>query len=312
MVGRESLATSMLNETDIHYIAGYLHLVSGRSDVTVILGDKVYDEAAEKKRDVDIVIATAGEHGVVGVEVKDERDPLDVGTIEALCQKFADMPSITRRSIVSDSGYTAPARRKAKVHGVECLTLVSGRLPSFPTIDLSGLTEILYQYPHWHRGPHITLLPGVILPPDVRAEFKDDVPVRSRDNMGPRTLRELAARIVNGSMQQWQQSDMSGPMEVTFNIEIADKPVLCLASREIEIGTARLEGTLEWIRSIPARDTRYLEDGNGNPSAGVVLAEIKTGLIGIMASATSNELHFFHIPEDVRKVRPIRKTISRQ
>ena len=60
---------------------------------------------------------------VAGIEVKDEAKPLDVKAVEALCMKLGDMPSITRRAIVSASGFTAPARRKARHHRVELMAL---------------------------------------------------------------------------------------------------------------------------------------------------------------------------------------------
>ncbi len=112
----------MLSETDIHYITGFLYIVSRQREISVVLGEKVYDEAAESERDVDIVIVSAGETEMIGIEVKDKGRPLDVSIVEGICSKFHDMPTITSRSIVSSSGYTKPARRKAAKYGVQCFT----------------------------------------------------------------------------------------------------------------------------------------------------------------------------------------------
>src|SRR5256885_9074664 len=111
----------MLSENDVHWISGFLYLVARRTDISLVLGEKVFDVASETPRDIDIVIAYSGNVGMVAVEVKDKARPLDVGIIEAVCQKYEDMPSIVTRCIVSASGYTGSARRKAKAHMVECL-----------------------------------------------------------------------------------------------------------------------------------------------------------------------------------------------
>ena len=58
----------MLSETEVHYLVGFLYLHTRRTDVSVevraTLGDKVYDQAAAKSRDVDVVIVAAGSTAV--------------------------------------------------------------------------------------------------------------------------------------------------------------------------------------------------------------------------------------------------------
>jgi len=143
----------MLSETDIHYVTGFLYILTRREDISIVLGEKVFNEASESRREVDIVIATAAEHGLAGIEVKHEGRPLHVGIVEGICQKFADMSSITRRSIVSASGYTVPTLRRpqAAAHGLQCLKIVRGKVPPFATIDLSHVTEILVSYLKWRN-----------------------------------------------------------------------------------------------------------------------------------------------------------------
>ena len=81
------------------------------------------DIASGTARDVDITVTTRAADGTVhafkGIEVKAEKRPLDVITVEQLCAKLKDMPGITHRSVVSASGYTAPAIQKAQHHGME-------------------------------------------------------------------------------------------------------------------------------------------------------------------------------------------------
>jgi len=109
----------------VQYLTGLccLHANSDSEAVDIIIGDMVMDIAAEKERDVDVTVTITGEEGVthafMAYEVKRERHPLDVTVIEQLCLKLADMPSITHRAIVSASGYSESARKKAACHGVE-------------------------------------------------------------------------------------------------------------------------------------------------------------------------------------------------
>lgn len=100
----------------------------------VVLGDMVDDVASGTARDVDITVTTRAADGTVhafkGIEVKAEKRPLDVITVEQLCAKLKDMPGITHRSVVSASGYTAPAIQKAQHHGMELWELKDWEDPS--------------------------------------------------------------------------------------------------------------------------------------------------------------------------------------
>ena len=96
----------MLSENDIHYIVGLLYAATGTLAKVTKLGEKVWDAASRTKRDVDVVILTAGSTMMIAAEVKHTQRRLDVALVEGLCLKFIDMPSITDRNIVSSSGFT--------------------------------------------------------------------------------------------------------------------------------------------------------------------------------------------------------------
>ncbi len=116
----------MLTPTDVHYLVAFLSSVGQPEDVELELGALVWDENSETKRDVDVCVTrrlAGGVEGFVGIEVKAEARPLDVIAVEQLCAKLKDMPSLTARSIVSASGFTGPAARKAASHGVELLRI---------------------------------------------------------------------------------------------------------------------------------------------------------------------------------------------
>jgi len=117
----------MLTPVDVQLLVGLLSLATSPTDVQVELGSKVFDVAAEKERDVDVTVLSKHSDGTasayVGIEVKAETRPLGTQEAEELIAKLRDMPAITRRLIVSASGYTAPAKRKAAYHGIELLQL---------------------------------------------------------------------------------------------------------------------------------------------------------------------------------------------
>jgi hypothetical protein len=91
--------------------------------VDITIGDYVADATTEAQRDVDVTVtlieADGSRRAFKGYEVKREATPLDVTQVEQLCMKFIDMPDVTHRAIVSASGYSANAVKKARAHGVE-------------------------------------------------------------------------------------------------------------------------------------------------------------------------------------------------
>jgi hypothetical protein len=118
---------------------------SAPESVEVTLGDMVLDPAAGKERDVDVTVkfkeSTGIVRAIIGYEVKREKVPLDVKHIEQLSLKLLDMPTVTHRAIVSASGFTDGAKRKASAHGVDLYTIkpwekvIPGK---FPTLSEKG------------------------------------------------------------------------------------------------------------------------------------------------------------------------------
>jgi hypothetical protein len=117
----------MLSHMVVQYVVGLCCLRGNPDAVQVELGALVLDDTSRTKRDVDVTVTARDENGETwafkGFEVKDEQSRLDITVVEQLCAKLNDMSSITHRAIVSTSGFTAPAKRKAESHGVELYTL---------------------------------------------------------------------------------------------------------------------------------------------------------------------------------------------
>jgi hypothetical protein len=117
----------MLTPMIVQYLVGLCCLRHDPDAVDVTVGDIVFDAAAGKERDVDVTVTVQDESGIVtafkAAEVKHEGQTLDVGTIEQLWIKLADMPKVTHKSIFSSSGYTDGAKAKAAAHSVELYSL---------------------------------------------------------------------------------------------------------------------------------------------------------------------------------------------
>jgi hypothetical protein len=132
----------------VQYLVGLCCLRWSADAVEVKLGEYIYDDAAEKERDVEVTVEVdAGpdeRYAFMAYEVKREANPLDVKTVEQLAMKLKDMASITHRAIVSASGYTDGARKKAKKHGITLYQLEPWTKPlqeQFPALRMVGTAD---------------------------------------------------------------------------------------------------------------------------------------------------------------------------
>jgi hypothetical protein len=138
----------MLTHMLVQYLVGLCCLRGHPDAVRVELGDLVLDDASGKKRDVDVTVTILDESGqswaFKAFEVKDEKSPLDVTVVEQLCGKLNDMPSVTHRAIVSSSGFSDSAKRKAEHHGIDLYALEKWATPvefDFPRFGFKGMPE---------------------------------------------------------------------------------------------------------------------------------------------------------------------------
>jgi hypothetical protein len=152
----------------VQYLVGLCCLRWDPDAIDVTVGDMVFDEAAEKERDVDVTVTVAASDGTKSAfkayEVKREGSPLDVADVEALCLKLLDMPSISYRAIVSSSGFTAGAQAKAAHHDIDLFVLRPWTRPleeQFPVLTMRGTADECFPMSqillHW-RMPKYALI----------------------------------------------------------------------------------------------------------------------------------------------------------
>lgn len=153
----------MLTPMLVQYLVALCCLRANPDAIDVTVGDYVRDDAAQKDRDVDVTVTVADANGTTtafkGFEVKREGTPLDVSEVEQLCAKLRDMPTITHRAIVSSSGFTEPAVRKATAYGVKLYAIrpwvrpIGEQFPEFENVGhpeqfLVASTSLLYWIGH--------------------------------------------------------------------------------------------------------------------------------------------------------------------
>jgi hypothetical protein len=297
----------VLSPVDVHLVVGWLYAAHEGREVPVVLGERVHDVTTGTERDVDIVYASTSEMGLVGVEVKGEKRPLDTPMVEQICQKLADMPSLNRRCLVSGSGFTETAVKKAAAHGLECLRFLRGRLPRLGNVDLSHLRKFPVTYTRW-ADPQVTFLPRQAIPLDVRERFLAyKGPLRYlTDGSGdrPQTLQQLAdfvTRTITGK----KFPETEGLFEQLATID--DAPSVEIDGHILVVEEALFRATVRFETEVLGLDDcGYLETLDGRPLAAAVVIPIETGLLGIYVSSAHQQTRLVHIPHVGREKRPFK------
>ncbi|OXR39842.1 hypothetical protein B7C42_08083 [Nocardia cerradoensis] len=140
----------------VQYLTALCCLRRNPDGVDITIGEMVEDEASESVRDVDVTVTISDSGSVtdasMAYEVKHEGPALNVAKVEALCLKLNDMPSITHRAIVSTSGFSATAQKKAARHGVELYQLTAWTRPlqeQFPLLEMTGTVADCFPRHKW-------------------------------------------------------------------------------------------------------------------------------------------------------------------
>jgi hypothetical protein len=186
----------MLTPTDIHHVVGLLSRATNPESVDVELGSSVWDDASENNRDVDVTVTVRNPDGTVsvfkGIEVKAHSRKLGSEVVEQLAQKLKDMPTVTHRAIVSASGFTRPAVKKANKHAVELYELKEWQTADdFDFFHHEPMPAVRAEY-GWTQLTSAHINPSEPVPEEYRAAFQANpiVLFDSDKNASPMRLRE--------------------------------------------------------------------------------------------------------------------------
>ena len=310
----------MLTPTDVHLLAGLLTQASSPDNVKVELGSLVYDAAAEKARDVDVTVAQAvGDIKTLkGLEVKKHSGPLDVTHIEQLALKLKDMPALTSRQIVSASGYTSPAIKKAAAHGLELFRLADwDDKYSFEHARFNNMSSFCSRSLEYVVGPHLHIAlethgddfarvdPSLVEVTDERGE---------RHHWGvtfPEFQKNLLVNTTNQLQSHEEVSILANETtkSVDISIELSDNPYVRLGELIAKIKSARLQGVVRWKETPhPVQYKVLVNEATDRPIIGCALGELPNGsLMGITASNTDRTIRLINVSVSARNLAVIRE-----
>jgi hypothetical protein len=144
-----------------------VHLIEGQlvsHEATVTESREFIDQVTGQPREVDIVIETkVGTHPfVIGIECVDRNRPMGAPWIEQIHNKHQDLGDIDKTIVVSKSGFTKPALKKAKQRKIEALTLNEARGSNWVlyTSRLASLESInVVSTPVWAAEIRLKVMP---------------------------------------------------------------------------------------------------------------------------------------------------------
>lgn len=310
----------MLTSTDVHLLVGLLTQASSPDNVKVELGSRIYDTAAEKLRDVDITVGHSIDQikALKGLEVKKHTEPLDVTHIEQLALKLKDMPALTSRQIVSASGYTSSAIKKAAAHDVELFKLTDWNDKySFEHARFNNMSSFCSRSLEYVLGPHLHI--ELESHGNVFAQADPSL-IKVTDEQGEQhswgvTFQEFRSNLLVNTTNELQSreeisllgAENSKPVDIS--IELSDNPHLRFGELIAKIKGARLQGVVRWKETPHAVEYKVLvNQATDRPVIGCVLAALPNGnLVGITASNADRTIRFINVAVSARNLSVIRE-----
>ncbi|CAN5525095.1 hypothetical protein BH20VER3_BH20VER3_00040 [soil metagenome] len=307
----------MLSPIDVHYIVGFLSLAAGPDNVEVELGDFVYDQATRTRRDVDVTITTRNADGsqtaFKGLEVKAHTRRLNSEHVEQLVQKLADMPAITNRAIVSASGFTKPAIRKAQHHNVDLYELrdwdpATGydyfKAETVPAARESygwvGNLEVRVN-PHREHTPE----ERVILSSDPHMYLESSPEPKYNLNGWLNDVSKLAAKEAAARAGAVPREGKHHT-HATVTVQFTDKAFAIKDNARVPVRSVRFSGILERrVEQLPTVMKALQKLGEKQPVAGCAISDF--GDFGLVALIISNRrtLEFAQVPISDRNKRKV-------
>lgn len=308
----------MLTPTDIHLLVGVCSQMSHPSDVSITLGEMVYDEASDRKRDVDVTIKFVTPEGdtgsFIGIEVKDEKRKLGSQQVEQLCMKFRDMPNIKTGGIVSSSGFTGPAIKKAKFHGVKLYEFrrweIEKEVEHLAFHDEFTVTESVYQA---RENYLVTFDVEETLSEEEKASFGKmtavfiDESLETMVDIDTHLLNILAGMLNDSSIRNAiDQCEPQQALQVDSTISFAAPFYIRPVDRSYAVHKAQFQGEFEKVVRRYTPEFKALVDLDTHESIGMAIHEGFNGcLYGVAAVSADRTIRSVLIPVDNRNLNRI-------
>lgn len=308
----------MLTDNDVHYLVGFLQLISTPELVETELGSMIFDSAAAEERDVDITMTYRDAEGstvaMSGIEVKAHGRSLDVTHVEQLSAKLRDMPSITKRVIVSASGYTEGAINKAKAHSVELYALEDWdpTVKLFAT-DVTELANAVERRLSWGHADVRYVSPSL--------SSKKNPCLKSTSRIygsngkllsDPPNVHTLTDNILRNSLDQIKDTEPFSSLpantrqDLQVEVTLPERPCIRVGSKLHEFTKATVSGHVSWTeRSIPLVFKCLRRIPDRTPIIGCGLVEFSTGdLVGLTVAPILRPVTMLRIEASRRRIRP--------
>jgi hypothetical protein len=302
----------MLTPIDVHLLVGLLSKLTTPDNVDIVLGQMVYDEAAQKKRDIDITIRYKDDAGqevsFVGLQVKDHHRKLGSPDVEQLCMHFKDTPSLKRGGIVSSSGYTKPAIRKAAFHKIDLYELQDWErgqnlrhIQFDPTFKFHEVTNIFTE------KPNVKYILTQMLSSEEVAAFDHNAKVLNKDGTDipdTPTLGNLNNNLINKTLQYepvlrtLESAEIDGLTPINVDLTIENPVMVQLGNKWVELNRAQITGTMKKVQSV--RQTQFkvlVKLDDPEYQSGCAITETSSGvLMGLSTTQQDRALKLVWIP----------------
>lgn len=304
----------MLSPTDVHILTGLILLVLEPAGVEVELGNFVYDAAAKIRRDVDVTVKATAANGNVsvfkGIEVKSHRRKLDSTHVEQLVQKLKDMPPLTHKAIVSATGYTRPAIRKAMAHGVDLYELRSwhNQGETFPWFK-SEFVPFSRSNLWWVGNVTARINGDDRVSEEFRSSFSMESPVKigGKTNSQIETLGDYVRRLQKAATQRWieitkDRARPSGEFNAYVRVPVVEGVVVAgHDGATLPIREVVFVGKMQWTETTaPSSYKALYRVADGMPLAGCAVGDVGDfGLVGLVVA--DGHLNVIRIPDEARK-----------
>jgi hypothetical protein len=290
----------MLTGDDISYIAGALSNPGKPDAVKIDFETATHPDAAKSTRHSGVIITGTNDDGshsaYAGIEAGDHHRKLDVFHVEHLIKWARSLHKGVPRSIVSASGFTPTAIKKAARHHVALYELKEWNPgETHPGFKPPATEEVASGF-QWLGAPCCEVTPETVLPEyeAVRLlESNPDVLVEEMPDVAAVPLKTWTARFANVAAEKFQLRDESqtgdsaGGNPAMIRLVFSGRPYV-QGRAKVYIRNLEVSGVVERSKKsveFPAVFKALFPLGNTSPKAGCgLLDKGDKGLFAIVVS----------------------------